>query len=89
MTEFEFLCKKAGFSDLRVKDNHKDVSLQRQGVFFRMRLNGNKISEIAKQSERSADTVMYGIRTFHYLLEIGDEYAEAVWHRINNGIEIS
>lgn len=89
MTEFEFLCKKAGFQDLRVKDNHKDVSLQRQGIFFRMRLNGNKIIEIAKQSERSTATVIYGIRAFHDLLGTGDEYADAVWHRINNGVEIN
>jgi len=88
MTEFEFLCKKAGFSDLRVKDNHKDLSLQRQGIFFRMRLNGNKISEIAKQAERDPATIMYGIRTFSKFLGTGDEYAEALWYRINNGVEL-
>lgn len=88
MTEFDELSKEAGFGDLKVIDRHRNVSVRRQGVFYKMWTDGKGSTEIGRQANRTHATVIHGIKTFGNLLQVNDKDAIDVWARLNSGITI-
>lgn len=88
MTEFDKLSREAGFGDLKVRDRHRKVSTRRQGVFYKMWLDGKSYTEIGRQANRTHATVIHGIKTFEGLLQTNDSEAIEVWDRLNSGITI-
>lgn len=82
MTEFDAICERAGFGDLKVRDRRAEISTRRQGVFYKMYLDHLNYTEIGRQANRTHATVLHGVGRFSDLLSINDEMAKKTWIEI-------
>lgn len=82
MIEFDTICEKAGFGDLKAKNRRAEISTRRQGVFYKMYLDYPNYTEIGRQANRSHATVLHGIRNFENLLSINDKLAVDIWRKL-------
>ena len=70
---FDEICEKAGFGDLKVYCRHGDLPLMRGAIWHYMHSKGVRLTDIARQSNRSHATVWSGIKKFSAYLEYGDK----------------
>lgn len=82
MTEFDTICERAGFGDLKAKNSRAEISTRRQGVFYKMYLDHPSCTEIGRQANRSHATVLHGVERFSDLLSINDKQAVEIWKRL-------
>lgn len=80
---FDEICKKAGFGDLK-HDNRAGLNpIKRMAIWHYMNMAGVRLTDIAKQSNRSHATVWSGIRKFNDYLSYGDKVSLALRDEIN------
>jgi hypothetical protein len=80
---FDEICEKAGFGDLK-QDNRSGLNpMKRMAIWYYMNRNGVRLTDIAKQSNRSHATVWSGIRKFNDYLGYGDRVSLALMDKIN------
>lgn len=82
MTEFDTICEKAGFGDLKAKNRRAEISTRRQGVYYKMFLNTPNYSEIGRQAKRNHSSIIHGIRNFKNLLSTNDKLAVDIWRKL-------
>ena len=82
MAEFDTICEKAGFGDLKAKNRKAEISTRRQGVFYKMYLDHPDCTEIGRQANRSHATVLYGVERFNDLLSTNDKLAVDIWRKL-------
>ena len=82
MTEFDTICERAGFGDLKAKNRRAEISTRRQGVFYKMYLDYPNYTEIGRQANRTHATVLHGIRNFENLLSTNDKLAVDTWRKL-------
>lgn len=82
MTEFDTICERAGFGDLKAENREGNIPTYRQGVWCKMYLDYPNYSEIGRQSKRSHSTVMHGVNRFINLLTTNDRTAVDVWKKL-------
>ena len=75
---FDEICEKAGFGDLKVYCRYGDIPLMRGAIWHYMNMEGVRLTDIAKQSNRSNATVWSGIRKFKDYLGYGDRVSLAL-----------
>jgi len=79
---FDEICKKAGFGDLK-QDNRAGLNpIKRMAIWHYMYGMGIRLTDIAKQSNRSHATVWRGIRKFNDYLGYGDRVSLALRNEI-------
>lgn len=70
---FDEICEKAGFGDLKV-DNRSGLNpIRRMAIWHYLHSKGVRLTDIARQSNRSHATVWSGIRKFNDYLSYGDK----------------
>ena len=80
---FDEICEKAGFGDLK-QDNRSGMNpIKRMAIWHYMHVMGVRLTDIAKQSERSHATVWSGIRKFNDYLGYGDKVSMKLRDEIN------
>lgn len=82
MTEFDTICERAGFGDLKAEGRRAEISIRRQGVFYKMYLDNPNYTEIGRQANRTHATVLYGVERFSDLLSINDKIAVDIWRKL-------
>ena len=79
---FDEICEKAGFGDLK-QDNRAGLNpIKRMAIWYYMYGMGIRLTDIAKQSNRSHATVWSGIRKFNDYLGYGDRVSLALMDEI-------
>ena len=80
---FDEICEKAGFGDLK-QDNRAGLNpIKRMAIWHYMYGMGIRLTDIAKQSNRSHATVWRGIRKFNDYLGYGDKVSLKLRDEIN------
>ena len=80
---FDEICKKAGFGDLK-QDNRAWLNpMKRIAIWHYMNRKWIRLSDIARQSNRSHATVWSGIRRFNDYLSYGDRVSLALKDKID------
>lgn len=80
---FDDICEKAGFGDLK-QDNRAGLNpIKRMAIWHYMNMAGVRLTDIAKQSNRSHATVWSGIRKFNDYLSYGDRVSLELMEKIN------
>lgn len=80
---FDEICEKAGFGDLK-PDNRSGLNpIKRMAIWHYMHVMGVRLTDIARQSNRSHATVWSGIRKFNDYLEYGDRESLRLSDKIN------
>lgn len=80
---FDEICEKAGFGDLKA-DNRSGLNpTKRMAIWHYMHGMGVRLTDIARQSNRSHATVWSGIRKFNDYLSYGDRVSLALRDKIN------
>ena len=82
MTEFDTICERAGFGDLKAKNRRAEISTRRQGVFYKMYSDHPNYTEIGRQADRTHATVLHGVDRFSDLLSINDKLAVDIWRKL-------
>lgn len=80
---FDEICEKAGFGDLKHDNRAGQNPIKRMAIWHYMHREGIRLSDIARQSNRSHATVWSGIRKFNDYLEYGDRLSLALRDEIN------
>lgn len=80
---FDEICKKAGFGDLKQENRSGLNPIKRMAIWHYMHSEGIKLSDIARQSNRSHSTVCIGIRKFNDYLGYGDKVSLKLRDEIN------
>ena len=80
---FDEICEKAGFGDLKQENRSGLNPIKRMAIWHYMHSEGIKLSDIARQSNRSHSTVCIGIRKFNGYLSYGDKVSLALRNEIN------
>lgn len=80
---FDEICERAGFGDLKA-DNRSGLNpIKRMAIWYYMHGMGIRLTDIARQSNRSHATVWSGIRRFKDYLSYGDKVSLKLRDRIN------
>lgn len=79
---FDEICEKAGFGDLKQDNRSGRNPLKRMAIWHYMNSEGIRLSDIARQSNRSHATVWSGIRKFKDYLGYGDRVSLALRNEI-------
>ncbi len=80
---FDDICEKAGFGDLKADNRAGEKPIKRMAIWYYMHGMGIRLTDIAKQSNRSHATVWSGIRKFKDYLSYGDKVSLALRDKIN------
>jgi DNA-binding NarL/FixJ family response regulator len=80
---FDEICEKAGFGDLKQDNRSGQNPMKRMAIWHYMNRKGIRLSDIARQSNRSHATVWSGIRKFKDYLGYGDRVSLALRDKIN------
>lgn len=80
---FDEICEKAGFGDLKQDNRAGQNPIKRMAIWHYMYGMGIRLTDIAKQSNRSHATVWSGIRKFKDYLSYGDRVSLALRDEIN------
>ena len=84
---FDEICEMAGFGDLK-QDNRAGLNpIKRMAIWHYMYGMGIRLTDIAKQSNRSHATVWSGIRKFNDYLEYGEKESLRLRDKINAVIQ--
>ena len=83
MPSFDEICEKAGFGDLKQDNRAGKNPIKRMAIWHYMHSEGIKLSDIARQSNRSHSTVWIGISKFNDYLGYGDKVSLALMYKIN------
>lgn len=80
---FDEICNKLGFTGLKVDDRSGLNPIKRMAIWHYMYGLGVKITDIARQSNRSHPTVWSGIKKFGAYLDYGDRESLRLRDKIN------
>ena len=80
---FDEICEKAGFGDLKIANRSEQYTIKRMAIWHYMHGMGVRLTDIARQSNRSHATVWSGIRKFNDYLSYGDKVSLALMDEIN------
>ena len=80
---FDEICSKLGFVNLKVDDRSGMNPIKRMAIWHYMHDMGIRLTDIARQSNRSHATVWSGIRKFKDYLSYGDKVSLALRDKIN------
>lgn len=80
---FDEICEKVGFGDLKQDNRAGQNPIKRMAIWHYMHSDGIRLSDIARQSNRSHATVWSGIRKFNAYLDYGDRVSLALRDKIN------
>lgn len=80
---FDEICEKAGFGNLKQDNRSGENPIKRMAIWHYMHGMGIRLTDIAKQSNRSHATVWSGIRKFNDYLGYGDRVSLALRDEIN------
>ncbi len=80
---FDEICEKAGFGDLKQNNRAGQYTIKRMAIWHYMHSEGIRLTDIARQSNRSHATVWSGIRRFKDYLSYGDRVSLALRDEIN------
>lgn len=80
---FDEICENAGFGDLKVDNRSGMNPIRRMAIWHYMHVMGVRLTDIAKQSDRSHATVWSGIRKFSDYLGYGDNVSLELRDEIN------
>ena len=83
MPSFDEICEKAGFGDLKQDNRAGKNPIKRMAIWHYMHGIGVRLTDIARQSNRSHSTVWIGIRKFNDYLGYGDKVSLALMDEIN------
>jgi len=83
VSSFDEICEKAGFGDLKPDNRAGEKPIKRMAIWHYMHGMGIRLTDIAKQSNRSHATVWSGIRKFKDYLSYGDKVSLALRDKIN------
>jgi hypothetical protein len=84
---FDEICEKAGFGDLKQDNRAGQNPIKRMAIWHYMNSEGIRLSDIAKQSNRSHATVWSGIRKFKDYLSYGDKVSIKLMDKINAAVQ--
>lgn len=84
---FDEICEKAGFGDLKQDNRAGQNPIKRMAIWHYMHGMGIRLTDIAKQSNRSHATVWSGIRKFNDYLGYGDRVSLALMDEIIKVVE--
>jgi hypothetical protein len=80
---FDEICEKAGFGDLKIANRSEQYTIKRMAIWHYMHREGIRLSDIARQSNRSHATVWSGIKKFNDYLEYGEKESLRLRDKIN------
>lgn len=80
---FDDICNKLGFVRLKEDDRSGMNPIRRMAIWHYMHVMGVRLTDIAKQSDRSHATVWSGIKKFNAYLEYGDRESLRLSDKIN------
>ena len=80
---FDEICEMAGFGDLKQDNRSGQNPIKRMAIWHYMHGEGVRLTDIARQSNRSHATVWSGIRRFKDYLGYGDKVSLALRDKIN------
>lgn len=80
---FDDICEKAGFGDLKQENRAGLNPTKRMAIWHYMHDMGVRLTDIARQSNRSHATVRSGIRKFSDYLSYGDKVSLKLRDEIN------
>lgn len=80
---FDEICEKAGFGDLKAQNRSGEKSIKRMAIWHYLHGVGVRLTDIARQSDRSHATVWSGIRRFDDYLGYGDNVSLELRDKIN------
>ena len=80
---FDEICEKARFGDLKQDNRAGQNPIKRMAIWHYMHSEGVRLTDIARQSNRSHATVWSGIRNFNDYLSYGDRVSLALRDKIN------
>ena len=81
---FDEICEKAGFGDLKQDNRAGQNPIKRMAIWHYMNMAGVRLTDIARQSNRSHATVWSGIMKFNDYLGYGDRVSLALRDEILN-----
>lgn len=81
---FDEICENAGFGDLKPDNRAGQNPIKRMAIWHHMNMAGVRLTDIARQSNRSHATVWSGIRKFNDYLEYGDKVSLELRDKILN-----
>jgi hypothetical protein len=84
---FDEICEKAGFGDLKQDNRSGQNPMKRMAIWHYMNRKGIRLSDIARQSNRSHATVWSGIRKFNDYLGYGDKVSMKLRDKVNEIVE--
>lgn len=80
---FDDICNKLGFTGLKVDDRSGSNPIKRMAIWHYMYGIGIKLTDIAKQSNRTHPTVWSGVKKFGAYLDYGDKVSLGLRDKIN------
>lgn len=80
---FDEICSKLGFVNLKVDDRSGMNPIKRMAVWHYMYGIGIRLTDIARQSNRSHATVWSGVKKFNAYLDYGDTESVRLRDKIN------
>lgn len=80
---FDEICSKLGFVNLKADDRSGMNPIKRMAIWHYMHGIGVRLTDIARQSNRSHATVWSGIKKFNAYLEYGDKESLRLRDKIN------
>ena len=80
---FDEICKKAGFGGLKIYNRSALNSIRRMAIWHYMHSMGVRLTDIARQSNRSHATVWSGIRRFKDYLSYDDRVSLELKDKVN------
>ena len=83
---FDEICEKAGFGALKVYYRAGNIPIKRMAIWHYMYGMGVRLTDIARQSNRTHATVWSGIRRFTDYLEYGDKESLRLRDEINEAL---
>lgn len=81
---FDEICEKAGFGDLKQDNRAGQNPIKRMAIWHYLHVMGVRLTDIARQSNRSHATVWSGIRKFNDYLSYGDKVSLELRDKILN-----
>lgn len=83
---FDEICEMAGFVDLKEDNRAGQNPIKRMAIWHYMYSDGVRLTDIARQSNRSHATVWSGIMKFNAYLSYGDKVSLSLRDEINEAV---
>lgn len=80
---FDEICQKSGFGDLKPDIRSGLNPIKRMAIWHYMHGMGVRLTDIARQSNRSHPTIWSGIKKFNAYLDYGDRVSLELRDKIN------